>query len=173
MMHRMTKSRWHRALGVVLLVLAGAGPALRAQELEQIAWLAGCWAAEGGERGSQEVWMPLAGGTLLGVGRTVKGGKTVDHEFMQIRASGSGSIVYIAQPSGQPQASFALKHLSVREVVFENLEHDFPQRVMYRLEQAGRLVARIEGSRQGTPRGIDFPMHRENCDATPGTSPAK
>src|SRR5215213_63064 len=105
MMHRMTTSSWYRGLGVLLIVLTGAGPALRAQELGQIAWLAGCWAAEGGERGSQEFWMPLAGGTLLGVGRTVKSGKTVDHEFMQIRESAAGSIVYIAQPAGQPQAS--------------------------------------------------------------------
>jgi hypothetical protein len=47
--------------------------------------------------------------------------------------------------------------------VFENAAHDFPQRVLYRREAADRLVARIEGLRNGQPRGIDFPMQRMAC----------
>jgi len=56
-----------------------------------LAWLAGCWASEGGEPGSGEQWMPPAGGTLLGTSRTVAKGRTVAHEFMQIREQEPGA----------------------------------------------------------------------------------
>src|ERR1044072_4949598 len=46
----------------------------------------GGWAAAraGAEAGSEDHWLAPAGGSLLGVGRTVVGGKTVAYEFMQI-----------------------------------------------------------------------------------------
>jgi hypothetical protein len=50
---------------------------------------------------------------------------------------------------------------------FENLEHDFPQRILYRLFPDGRLLVRIEGNRGGVPSGVDFPMRRVPCDVRP------
>ena len=49
-------------------------------------------------------------------------------------------------------------------VVFENPQHDFPQRIIYRLEKDGSLLARIEGVNQGREKGINFPMKRAKCD---------
>ena len=132
-----------------------------------MAWLAGCWAAEDSEPGSVEQWMPLAGGTLLGMGRTVRAGRTVEHEFMQIRLAADGTPVFIAQPSRRAApVPFKLLRASPTEMVFENLEHDFPQRVIYRQESSTSLRARIEGLRNGVLRGIDFPMRRSPCDKT-------
>ena len=70
----------------VLVLLAGIGTSARAADISQLAWLGGCWKSETAEPGSGEHWLPLAGGTLLGVSRTVKQGKTVEFEFMQVRA---------------------------------------------------------------------------------------
>jgi hypothetical protein len=50
--------------------------------------------------------------------------------------------------------------LNSNEVVFENLTHDFPQRVIYRRSADGSVAARIEGTRNGQLRGIDFPYQR-------------
>lgn len=108
--------------------------------------------------------MPPAGGTMLGLSRTVKNGKTVEFEFMQIRQSAEGKLVYVALPSRQKETTFVLKSLSEGDVVFENLEHDFPHRVMYQLQAGGKLAARIEGVLKGVPRGIDFPMRRTSCE---------
>lgn len=153
-----------RAAGVTLLLAAFAGVAA-GQGLEQLAWLAGCWAADGGEPGSGEQWMAPAGGTMLGMSRTVRRGRTIEHEFVQIRAGADGVLVYIAQPSNQRETSFTLKSQTAHEVVFENAAHDFPQRVIYRSLPDGRLAARIEGLRQGSLRGVDFPMRRAACEA--------
>jgi hypothetical protein len=56
------------------------------------------------------------------------------------------------------------------EVVFENLQHDFPQRIIYRSLSGDRLAARIEGVRGGLLKGIDYPMKRVNCERLQGAS---
>lgn len=136
--------------------------------LAPLAWLAGCWASESGEAGSGEHWLPLAGGSMLGVGRTVKNGKTVSHEFLQIRANAEGKLVYIAAPSGQKEATFVASGLVDGAVTFENLQHDFPQRIIYKALPGDRLAARIEGMRNGVLRGIDFPLKRVPCETLVG-----
>src|SRR5262245_43701366 len=144
-------------------LLAGAAPAAE-PEIEKVAWLAGCWASDDGEPGSDERWMPLAGGTMLGVSRTIRQGKTVAFEFMEIRHLADGKLAFVAHPSGQDTAIFTALRLSDLEVVFENKEHDFPQRVAYAKDGDSKLRARIEGTENGTVRVIEFPMTRTSCD---------
>lgn len=148
-------------------VVAASAPAAAAP-LAELNWLAGCWLSEVDEAGSGEQWMPAAGGTMLGMSRTLKGGRTVQFEFMQIRASAAGAVVFIAHPGGRPGTSFMATEVSAAAAVFENLGHEFPQRVIYRLQPGGRLAARIEGLRGGELRGIDFPMRRVACATLSG-----
>jgi Domain of unknown function (DUF6265) len=162
----------YRAMRVGVIVTSLLAPfALAAQSTSQsiteLTWLSGCWASETAEAGSIESWLSPAGGTLLGVSRTVKGGKTVAYEFMQIRALDNGTLAFIAKPSNQSEATFPLLRAAKHEVIFENKAHDFPQRVSYRLVAAGALLARIEGTRNGQERAIDYPMKRIAC---PGES---
>lgn len=153
------------ALLAALGLPAWATSAPAADPVMKLAWLSGCWAAEGGEVGSGENWTSVAGGTLLGVGRTVRKGRTVETEFMTISLyTDDGRLAYSARPSGQPPVTFLQTRLTANEVVFENLLHDFPQRVAYRLE-GKRLKARIEGPRGGENKVIEFPMARVSCDA--------
>jgi hypothetical protein len=147
---------------VVLLVVIGG--AANANGIEELDWLSGCWSHDNAEAGSIEMWTAPAGGTLLGLSRTVKNTKTIAHEFMQIRRDDQG-LVFVAQPSNQSEASFRAIRASTSEVVFENLKHDFPQRVMYRLTAPGLMMARIEGTRDGKVSGIDYPMTKIACAA--------
>ena len=157
----------HATIAALTLCLSAA---THAQEtpLSTLSWMSGCWAAESGEPGSGEHWLPLAGETLLGVARTVKNGRTVAHEFLQIRLNAEGKIVYIAQPSRQKEATFTATSISESAVTFENPQHDFPQRISYRMLPGERLAARVEGQRGGALRGIDFPMKRAPCEALAG-----
>ncbi len=132
--------------------------------LTPVAWLAGCWSADGREPGSVEHWLAPAGGTMLGVSRTVKGGKTIASEFMQLASNSDGKLVFTARPSGQHEASFVLANATDNEVTFENPQHDFPQRIIYRRLSAQQMIARIEGLRAGTLRAVDFPMSRISCE---------
>ena len=126
-----------------------------------LAFLTGCWKFERNGRTVEEHWLAPAGGSMMGVSRTVAGGKTVDFEFLQLRDLPDG-VSYIAKPSGQPEASFKLLTKTENEVAFENPAHDFPQRIRYRLS-GDTLHARIEGTMNGKPRAIDSPYVRVNC----------
>jgi Domain of unknown function (DUF6265) len=131
------------------------------RSIESLNWLAGCWQGTGKQEGITEQWMYPAGGLMLGMGRTVKDGRAVEYEFTRISEE-HGTLVYTATPSGQETASFTLSGGAAGEFIFENKQHDFPQRVIYKL-QDGSLLARIEGTMNGTLKGIEFPMHRVPC----------
>ena len=130
----------------------------------QLSWIAGCWrqSGRGGNRVVDEQWMAPSGGTMLGMSRTVRGDSLIEFEHLQIVAR-SGRLVYHAEPSGQAPADFVASAVSDTLVLFENPEHDFPQRIIYRRRATDTLVARIEGTRNGQTRGIDFPYSRVTC----------
>jgi hypothetical protein len=148
-----------------LLLAAALSSAAAAQTppaLATLAWLAGCWQSELDEPGSGEQWMAPAGGTMLGMARTLKGGRAVQFEFMQIREA-AGGLVFIAQPGGRQASSFQATEVTAQAAVFERSGPDFPQRVAYRRRADGGIAARIEGEAGGVPRGVDFPLRRVAC----------
>ncbi len=154
-----------KRIAMALALLAGmSGQAHAADAVAALGWLQGCWSEAGAEVGSGEQWMGPAGGTLIGSSRTVKNGKTVAYEFIQIRETEPGKLAYIVQPSGRPETRFVLLRQGGGEFVFENLAHDFPQRVIYRRDGERGLHARIEGMSNGVIKGVDFPMKRVSCD---------
>jgi hypothetical protein len=104
-----------------------AAPAL-ADEPE-FSWLAGHWRSESDGRVSEEVWMMPEGGLMTGMGRTIRDGRAVSFEFLYI-ATGADAAYY-AQPGGRPPVRFGLVSQDGDSAVFENPEHDFPQRIEY------------------------------------------
>lgn len=155
-----------RPIPLAALTLAAACAALpaRAQSVNDMAWLAGCWRGHGGEAGTVEHWLAPAGGTMLGMSRTVRQGKTVEFEFMQLRQLPDGTLALMPQPSGRPATVFRLLSSGPREAVFENPTHDFPQRIAYARQEDSRLLASIEGLRNGAPRRIEFAFSRVACE---------
>lgn len=147
----------------LLFISAGAG----ASSFDQLGWMQGCWMAPGAEKGTVEQWTSAEGGSMFGMSRTVKGGKTVAFEFMQIREVTPGKLAFTAQPSGAPPTTFPLARQDGFAFVFENLAHDFPQRVIYRRDGAQGMLARIEGLSKGKIKGIDFLMQRVSCETPP------
>lgn len=164
---------------IALVVLAGLllcrwGTAAERPDssVARLAWLAGCWESVRGDRRVEEQWMVPRGGSMLGMSRTVTGNRTSEYEFMLIREQ-EGRLVFTARPSGQSEASFSSIELTESKVVFENPAHDFPQRVIYRLERDGSLAARIEGMKGGEARGVDFPMRPTRCPGGGGSAHEK
>jgi len=149
-----------RGLAACCLLIAALP--LGAAPIDQLGWLAGCWVAERGDGGSGEMWMAPAGAALFGMSRTVHGGRTVAHEFMQI-VDGADGLMFIAMPSAKPSASFRAIRLEPRHVTFENPDKDFPQRVTYESPDDATLIGRIEGRHDGRERRVDYPMKRIAC----------
>jgi len=99
----------------------------------------------------EEQWTKPAGSMMLGLGRVWKNEQTLFFEFLSLKEEG-GMIVYSAFLQGKPGIPFRLVRTGKEEAVFENLEHDFPKRVVYRKETDGSLLARIEGDGTETIR---------------------
>jgi len=150
------------ALAGSLACLAAIAADRPGASIGQLSWLAGCWESVSGHRHIEEQWMAPRGGTMFGMNRTVAGDRTDEFEFMQIREQ-DGRLVFTARPSGQRETSFGSIELAGSRVVFENAAHDFPQRIIYQLNDDGSLLARIEGELDGKLKGVDFPMRRAPC----------
>jgi len=133
-----------------------------AEGVDRVAWLQGCWEMASNGRTIEEQWTAPRGGIMLETGRTVRDGRLVEYEFVVVREDGD-RLAYEAHPSGQPSAVFLSRELTDTRVVFENPEHDFPQRVGYERKGAGDLSAWIEGTVGGRARRVDFTYGRVAC----------
>jgi hypothetical protein len=146
---------------VAVLALAGPEPSrAAAPEISSLSWMAGSW--EGKDAAGlemEELWTAPKGGVMLGMHRDVKGDRLTSFEFLRIE-SGPDGLVYQAQPRGRPATPFPLKEASARKVVFENLQHDFPQRILYWATEDGALHARVEGILEGKLEGEEWTWRR-------------
>ncbi len=121
--------------------------------------LAGCWEQIRPNGQTTEQWMRPDEGLMLGMSRATRDGRVREYEFLLIRETPTG-LDYVARPSGQAEATFALKTFTSDEAVFENPTHDFPQRIIYRWSDRDTMTARIEGQTGGQAKSVDFPYKR-------------
>lgn len=128
-------------------------------DLEALSWMAGSWEGTQGGVEIEEVWMAPKGGAMIGMHRDVAGGKMVGFEYLRIVTKG-GKLAYLASPQGSAPTPFPLKEMSGKKVVFENPDHDFPQRIIYWLDKDGALNAKIEGDQGGKPAEMSWTWKR-------------
>jgi hypothetical protein len=137
-------------MGTMLLCLVAAGAPAQAPPsgVDSLAWLEGRWQGERGGVALEEQWTSVRGGALLGLHRDVKGERMLSFEFLRIQATPEGTF-YFASPNSRPPVAFKLVESGERRAVFENKQHDFPQRILYWLDAQGAMHARIEGPQGG------------------------
>jgi Domain of unknown function (DUF6265) len=132
-------------LGTLIAISAPINAAQSTFKIEDLAWLSGDWESAPGKMQNEEHWTKAAGGSMIGMSRTLAGGKTVFFEYLRIEARGA-DIYYVAHPKARnPGTEFKLVRLGAQEATFENTAHDFPKRIIYRKNADGGLTARIEG----------------------------
>jgi hypothetical protein len=148
-------------LVTVLLVILLTAPVIPrphsatiTSDIAELSWISGDWqTAPGGRAQIEEHWTQPAGGSMLGMSRTVAGARTAEFEFLRIEQR-ENEIYYVAQPKGRcPQTDFKLTRVTAQEAVFENPTHDFPKRIIYKKTSDDSLTASIdggEGSKQMT-----------------------
>ena len=137
-------------LGLVFNV-AGQGQNAATRSISELAWITGDWqTAPGGRAQIEEHWTAVAGASMMGVSRTVVGDRTAEFEYLRIEQRADGNIYYVAHPKARcPGTDFKLTRASATEAVFENPEHDFPKRIIYRKTGDDALTASIDAG-EGT-----------------------
>jgi Domain of unknown function (DUF6265) len=150
-------------LRLLPLVLALTSTVACAQTagVQRLAWLAGCWSFTTGERTVDEQWMAPRAGSMQGMSRTIRSERLIEHEAVILRERGD-QLDYEVSPSGQAKTVFSSVSVGDNGIVFENLQHDFPQRIGYR-RTGDQLLAWIEGPRNGAMRRIEYPYQRVAC----------
>jgi hypothetical protein len=151
-------------LAGVLVIVSVATAGMQESGIARVRWLQGCWESVSSQRTIEEQWMAPRGRSMVGVSRTVRGDSLVEYELMILREQGD-RLAFEAHPSGQPSAVFLSRTVGDSSVVFENLEHDFPQRIGYQRDGPGVLRAWIEGTEKGQSRRVDFSYRRAACGA--------
>lgn len=105
-------------------------------DLAKLDWMVGTWRLQDGETVTEEHWRPLQGNTMLGTSHTFGGERTLAFEFLRLTVA-RGQIGYVAMPGGKTPTTFLLQTLGEGVAVFENAEHDYPQRIRYERTDKG------------------------------------
>jgi hypothetical protein len=150
-----------RRLAVAVVALAMAGPAHAGpiDDVQALTWLAGSWVQKDENLTVRETWLAPLDGAMSGASQTNRAGRKPSTEFMTISAEPAGAT-FTARLDGQAPTPFVLKSRGDDEAVFENLAHDFPQRVIYR-RCGDDLCARIEGIVKGELESREWRYRRE------------
>jgi hypothetical protein len=95
-----------------------------------------------------EEWKIVNEYDLTGIGFSIEKGDTVLSEELYVQKFAE-QWAYIAIPVNQAITLFALTEYSESKFIFENKEHDYPQRIIYEFTVDGQLNAATEGIIEG------------------------
>jgi hypothetical protein len=130
--------------------------------LAQAKWLIGSWKNQSAKTLDIETWKKLNDSTLLGRSYSLAGTDTVSSEHIRIEQH-AGKLYYIPTVKDQNEGNavtFTLTSSNKKQLVFENPEHDFPQKITYNQITKHSLLAEISGISKGKLKVIQFPMKR-------------
>ncbi len=131
-----------------------------AGSLSHLGWLCGSW---GEEDTVVESWMAPSGGLMLGLNRAPAApGERPFFEYLRIEQR-DDAVVYVASPLGKGTTEFTQVEAGDGFVAFENPEHDFPQRISYRLE-GDTLTSEISGGEGASRQSRSFHWRRLPCE---------
>jgi hypothetical protein len=142
-------------------LVAGGYSERMTPSVDQLAWMAGDWECEIEGGAFQETWLPPAGGTMQGLGRHIKNGKTVFMEFLSIEPDKDGGLtmyIMLGAPSrgDKKPRLFKMTSSSEKSATFEWPENDFPSKIQYSLKAKANLFCRISGKPGGKETFEDY-----------------
>ena len=123
--------------------------------LDQLSWMIGYWSGDEEGTRSEELWLPRRADVMLGLHVDLFPSGRSFFEYLRIEQRGT-SVVYLASPRGRPATSFIATSVRDSSVVFENSQHDYPQKIEYRLDSSGRLHARVSGEENGIEESSEW-----------------
>ncbi len=147
---------------LVGIIIFCSWTAQQKSETKKAEWLIGTWENKT-QRGSiYETWAKISDVELSGKSYILKEKDTIVFETIRL-VQEQNNFFYVPKVKNQNDGlpvRFASKIVSETQLVFENLQHDFPQVISYTKINADSLVAEISGTKNGKERKQTFPMKR-------------
>jgi hypothetical protein len=106
-----------------------------------------------------EEWVFISKIELAGIAYNYIEGESVIRENLYLKKF-ADQWAYIAMPVNQSITLFALTEYSETKFIFENKEHDFPQKIIYEFTSDNNLKAAIEGVVEGKMKRREFNFKR-------------
>ena len=128
--------------------------------LDDLNWIVADW--RGKHSGSGEFYesWTRTGDHFVGSGYQVADGDTIFGESLRIEDR-DGALFYVAGVShNASEIGFLLVNCSKHRAVFENPDHDFPQRITYELSEDGTLYVRAGLINEEQGRVLQFFFER-------------
>ena len=150
-----------------LLVQCSCSIAQQKTSVSDFGFLKGSWTMNTAKGRIVESWKMSKDSGMVGISFSINNtGDSTLPETIKIYES-AGSIYY--EPTGNgagnnSTVSFKLISAENGIFVFENRNHDFPQRISYQSQSQSNVLAWIEGTVNGKFRKIEFPYSREKLN---------
>lgn len=138
------------AAAAILTASCASGPDYAT--MGRLAWMVGCWQSADGA--NQETWGAPNAGVMFGGATTTRNGELAFFEQTRIMLN-SQPATYVASPNGARPVTF-VENPEVPgledfpQVVFDNPQNEYPQRITYRSPGRDLLaatVSQLDGSR--------------------------
>lgn len=124
-------------------------------------FILGHWYLEKNNIRVEEYW-EVKNDVYTGWSKTWKDTSIISSESVAIIEENE-SVYYVVNVSGHNDdkpVRFKLVETGTEKLVFENKEHDFPQRIIYTRINRNEMLAQIEGEKGGKIKTIDFAYTR-------------
>lgn len=132
--------------------------------LNQLEWLLGKWQGQHGSGSYHEEWAKVNENKFEGKAYMIINDKTSSPEKLTLEFIGK-EIDYIADVNHNPSpVHFRMTSETDNEFVFENPEHDFPQKITYIHPDNDTLIATIEAEKDGKTKKAIFTLKRVSID---------
>ncbi len=131
-------------------------------KIKSAQWLIGKWENKSVDGNLEETWKKVNDSTFQATSYFIKGEDTLHFETITLQQKGE-NLTYNATVKGQNNdkaVAFLLNTEIEKQLVFENLKHDYPQKISYTQITKDSLVAKIAGKIDGKSTSEQFPMKK-------------
>jgi hypothetical protein len=159
-------TRWLLCPAAVALLAAAPlaaqeAPARPPSSLHQLGFMTGCWRGLSASGSTiEEQYTATSNNLMLGLTRYLREGNTRSFEFTMIGNVSGGSHL-IPHPGGKASVTFKEAGRTDARVVWENPDHDYPQRIIYHRFAPDSMSARIELMTGGN--ATEYRMGKVGC----------
>lgn len=139
------------ALLATLLIVVSCKNQASDEKLNPAQWILGSWEQQTDKGILTETWQRQNDSLFVGSCYFINQSDTLHTETILLEQR-DDSITYSANVKGQNNdkaVPFTLTTANTNSLVFENLKHDYPQKIVYQKNKSNGLVVTISGILQG------------------------
>ena len=133
------------------------------EAIDQLNWLIGEWENKLDEGTVSESWQRTTDSTFIGHSYFIKTKDTLHSESIELIQNGE-QLFYNSTVKGQNSDNaekLKLTSESKNQLVFENAQLDYPQKIVYKLISIDSLIVTISGKQQGKQSIESYPMKKK------------